>query len=58
MKKLKIKHTVEPDRRLPFNEWVHHVINRRGEIDQLQSPVIRERRRMEIMMETIRRYKG
>jgi hypothetical protein len=53
-----ISRTVQPDSRLPFNEWIHHIINRRNEIEQLQSPVIRERRRQEIMLETLRIYKN
>ena len=58
MSKLKISKTVMPEERHKnfndFAQYVHRAVSMRGNLDHLQSPVIRERRRWQIQNEGLR----
>lgn len=53
----KIKHTVKPDKRYSFNEWMAKVMEAKENIAHLQSPIIRERA-MQRWTERNKRYYG
>jgi hypothetical protein len=55
MRKLRISRTITPER-LPFNEWMHHVITRRGEIEQILNPTSRQWRKEELNRLTVKKY--
>lgn len=54
---LKIKSTVHPPERLPFNKWISSIMTRTEGLEHIQSPVIRDRCRQRIEDER-RRYHG